>query len=173
METNFSAGLELGFHPKWSASLDLGYVFYSNYHVNANSTNGIIIRPAMRYYIDHVRRSFLELELHYKNVHNKLTDWLDKGVVNGVPAYSQYQDFTIEKISYGVHVKIGYKAKLSKNEKLWLESYFGLGIRDRKESVINEPNSNFNFRNFTRWGPFNDDAIWVTAPFGFRLLYRL
>ena len=79
IETNFSGGLEYRLKDNLAVSLDVGYIFYSNYYQSRNgNSSGFSLRPALRYYTDNYKRFYIKAELHFKTVTTKLTDWLVK-----------------------------------------------------------------------------------------------
>jgi Protein of unknown function (DUF3575) len=174
IETNFSAGAEHLLNNQWAAGLDIGYIFNSTYYEKTNSVSGIIIRPAIRYYFNVYARHYIEAELQYKSSRSKITDWLQKDLVNGVPTYQRYQDFTMAKNVYGINLKMGGRGSLSRNERLWIEYYFGMGIRTRRENVLHEPNSRYGIVNrFRIVDNTGSAAALFSIPLGVRLLLKI
>lgn len=176
IETNFSGGLEYRLKDNVAISLDAGYIFYNNYYQQRNgNSSGFLLRPAIRYYTDDAKRFYIEAEFHFKKVTTKLTDWLGKDCVNDVRTYEEFTSFKIRKNVLGVNLKIGYQVKLSKNDKLWLEPYFGLGIRYKKEFVLHEPTSCYRFASiFNRRNEVaNTNKMQGSIPFGLRFLIKI
>jgi hypothetical protein len=172
VETNFSLGYENRFHKNWSAGVDAAWIFYSNYFEDTKHTNGFILRPAARYYIPGLDGMYLETELHYKYAVYTIQDWVGRNCVNEVPSYEQFTKFHYLKEAYGFHFKTGFQGSISKNRKLWLEFYLGIGPRWRSEKVINSPNSCYN--NGRRLiGEEPGVNTGVATPVGVRFLYKL
>jgi hypothetical protein len=176
IETNISGGLEYRLKDNVAISLDAGYIFYSNYYQLRNgSSSGFLFRPAIRYYTDKDKRFYIEAELHFKTVTTKLTDWLGKDCVNNVMTYEEFTDFKVRKNVIGLNLKFGYQIKLSKNDKLWLEPYFGLGIKQRREFVLNEPMSCYRFGGiFNRRNTVtNVKEMQGSIPVGLRFMIKI
>jgi hypothetical protein len=134
-DVNFSIGAEYGLKPNWSIGSDLAYVYQSAYLYESKNSKGFIFRPFIRFYPGKDKRGFLEAELHYKYVSYKLTDWIARDVTNGVPAYEEYTTFHFRKNVFGVSIKTGTQANLSRNKKFRLELYIGLGIRFKNQGA--------------------------------------
>ena len=173
IETNFSVGAEHQLNKRWGVGLDAGYIFYSNYYEKSKQSSGIILRPAARYYLNENGKGYVEAELHYKNCRYKIADWLQKDIVNGVATYEQFQTFTLAKNVYGANIKLGTKARLSRNERLWMEFYFGMGLRYKKQRVIHEPNSNYIPLSTFRLLIDDGNRALFSMPAGIRLLLKL
>lgn len=178
IETNFSGGLEYRLKDNLAVSLDVGYIFYNYYYQQRNgNSSGFLFRPAIRYYTDEAKRFYIEAELHFKTVTTKLTDWLGKDCVNDVRTYETFTAFKIRKNVIGLNLKIGYQIKLSKDDKLWLEPYFGLGARLKNEFVLNEPTSCYNFASIFNRRNGNDiantDKMQGSVPLGLRFLIKI
>jgi hypothetical protein len=142
IESNISVGYEKKVTKRFSYSMDAGYVFYSSLYQNKlEKISGVVLRPAVRYYTNDKKPFYVELELHYKTATNTIKDWLGRSCVNEVSAYLQYTSFKIRKHIVGFNVKAGYQTRLTKNSKYWLEPYIGLGVKYRKEQLVDEPNS--------------------------------
>src|SRR5690606_1821713 len=146
--------------------------FHSGYYSNQKNSNGFIFRPAVRHYFTASGKHFIEAEFHYKVVNHEMEDWLGRDVVEGVPSYEQFTNFIYRRQSLGVNIKTGVQSRVSKNDKLWLEFYLGLGLRKRWEGLHNEPNSIFNNAN-TMFRNMSENEIYPAVPIGLRLLYVL
>ena len=176
IETNFSGGLEYRLKDNLAVSLDAGYIFYSNYYQARNgNSSGFLLRPAIRYYTDTYNRFYIEAELHFKTVTTKLTDWLGKDCVNNVMTYEELTNFKMRKNVIGLNLKIGHQIKLSKNDRLWLEPYLGLGIKQRNEFILNEPTSCYRFGGiFNRRNTVsNIKEVQGSIPVGLRFMIKI
>ena len=146
LETNLSLGFEYRLKNNTAVSLDVGYVFISNtFNDNTLKANGIVVRPAFRLYTGERKRFYIETEAHLKSVTTTIRDWISRGVENNVPNYQEFTNFRIRKNVMGANFKIGYQARLSKDNKFWMEPYFGIGVKLRRTFLYKEPNSSYNF----------------------------
>jgi hypothetical protein len=110
------------------------------------------------------------VQLHYKYAAYQITDWLGKDVNNGQAAYEEYTTFHFRKKVWGLHLIGGGSANLTEDKRLRMEFYLGLGMRYKRQYVINgtylRPN-----------GAFVElyDAHYntVVLPMGVRLVYDL
>ena len=176
IETNFSGGLEYRLKDNLAVSLDASYIFYSNYYQSRNgNSSGFLLRPAIRYYTDTYNRFYIEAELHFKTVTTKLTDWLGKDCVNNVMTYEELTNFKMRKNVIGLNLKIGHQIKLSKNDRLWLEPYLGLGIKQRNEFILNEPTNCYRFGGiFNRRNTVsNVKEVQGSIPVGLRFMIKI
>lgn len=169
-DENASFGIEYKFDPHLSAGSDLAYIFNSEYMSGTKHTDGFIVCPFIRFYPNIERRGFFEIQLHYKYVSYQLTDWLGKDVVNGIPSYEEYTTFHFIKKAWDIHVNTGSSANLSKNKKLRLEFYVGLGIRFKKQYVNS---GTYNREKGAFLELYNPDYSTVVLPMGMRLVYDL
>ena len=169
-DQNISFGGEYKFAPLWSAGTDVGYVFHSNYLSESKFTSGIILRPFIRYYLDKDGRGFLEGQIHYKKVSYEITDWIGRDVSNGVPAYEEYTSFKYRKRVFDLRINIGDNVSLSRDEKLMLEPYIGIGVRFKKQGVDGSV-----YQRGNRWlGKLYDEKYSsVVLPLGLRLVYQV
>ena len=171
-DNNFSVGMEQLITRHFSVALDAGWIFHSQYFRNAKSSNGILLRPAFRWYPRAEGRGFVETELHYKMVSYRIEDWIGRECDNDVPAYDQFTVFSYRKHSYGFHLRGGVKGALDREEKFWLEFSGGLGIRWREQGLHNESNSCYN-RVGTFFNPDpNGRSVISVVPFTLRGLYK-
>jgi hypothetical protein len=169
-DENFSVGGEYRFAEHWSAGSDVAYIFTSEYLSQSKSSHGVIIRPFIRFYPENGRNGFFEMGLHYKHVDYRITDWIGKNIVNGIPTYEKYETFSFIKNAYEVNFKAGTAANLSRNKKWRLEFYGGLGVRFKKQHSQN--GSYTRHRNlFTSiYGP---GYSTIVIPMGMRLVHDL
>jgi hypothetical protein len=141
LDGNINLGSEYRFNGTWSATLDAGAIFYSQYFANSKKTRGILLRPGVRIYPGKYKDYFVELQLHYKQVMYHITDWIERDLVNGVPSYEELTTFRYQKRVWGVHIMGGIKEYLGSNHRLSIEVYLGLGVHFKKQNPYNEPNS--------------------------------
>ena len=168
---NFTVVIEQPLSNHLAVAMDAGWIFHSQYFSNATSSNGILLRPAIRWYPREEGRGFLEMELHYKMVSYKLEDWIGRDCDNNVPAYDEFTTFAYRKHSYGFHLRGGVKGALDHEKRFWVEFSGGLGIRWRQQGLHNEPNSCYN-RVETFFNPTGSNVI-SGMPLTLRALYRL
>lgn len=170
LDENASLGAEYKFAPKWSAGSDVAYIFSSEYLSDNKRTRGFIVRPFLRFYPNIERRRYVEVQLHYKSASYQLTEWLGKEVVNGVPSYEEYSTFHFIKKALGVHLNAGTSANLSRNKKLRLECYIGLGVRFKKQY-----SDKGTYLREKGWFPelYQPHYATVVMPMGMRLVYDL
>lgn len=128
-DQNLSFGFEKKFSGQWSYGADIAYIFYSDYLSKSKRSNGYMIRSFVRYYFKENKRDFIETELQYKRMAYEISDWIGKDVVNGIPAYEEFEMFDYIKHVYGIHMKVGTQTKLSADERWRVEWYAGLGYR--------------------------------------------
>lgn len=174
VDPNLSIGYEHRYNKNWAMSVDAGWIFFSRYYDHVKRTNGIIVRPAIRHYFGRSNNGFLELELHYKRSVYRIEDWLGRDCVNDVSAYEELTTFNYLRQVLGFHLKLGGQAKLSRNGRLALEYYFGLGARWSSQKVLDEPTSCYKYGTgvFGQIGQSKNRAT-VGIPAGVRLLYSL
>lgn len=168
-DLNISFGVEQKISKKSSFALDLGYVPYSE-QFSRKRANGFVIRPAYRFF-PNGNRFFLEAELHYKQVTQKMADWIGRDVVNNVPAYEEYVEFKLRKKVWGAHLKLGRQYYIS--NRLWLEFYLGFGVHYRRYSVINYPGSQYQIPNVFNFVMTGQTETLAALPAGLRILYRI
>ena len=86
------------------------------------------MRPFVRYYpYNRDKYSFFEAGIHYKHASYQIKDWLDRDVINGVPSYEEYSIFHFLKNAFEFNMKIGTATDLTRDKKLRMEFYIGLG----------------------------------------------
>ncbi|OQP63545.1 hypothetical protein A3860_24710 [Niastella vici] len=141
LDGNFTVGGEYRFNKTWSATLDAGFIFYSKYMGYTEKTTGILLRPGIRKYAGKYKDYFFDLQLHYKEVMYRVYDWIDRGVVNGAPAYQELTTFRYRKQVYGVHLMAGGREFLTKDHRLFLEIVAGIGIHYKVTGAYHEGNS--------------------------------
>jgi hypothetical protein len=181
LETNFSMGAEYRLRDNVSVSLDAAYVFFSQYYSRFDDlkANGFIIRPAVRYYFDSDIRGYFEGEFHFKQMNYQFTDWLQKDIADGVPSYQELTNFKQRKQVFAFNFKLGYLAKLSSNNRFWLDPYMGIGVKYRKQFLLNQPpRTSYNYNNSafrTQSGKIEEPrkAAMPNLSFGMRVLIKL
>ncbi len=170
-DQNISLGAEYPFNPQWSAGIDAGYIFQSEYIRENTGVKGMILRPFIRYYFKEKRTGFLEANLHYKNVVYKVKDWIGRDITNGIPAYEELSIFDFNKNVYGINVVIGNKWNLDKkNNRIKLEPYAGLGARIRRQK---SGNGSFAFNNNWFSPDFEPKFSYLAILMGMRLTFKL
>jgi hypothetical protein len=173
---NASFGAEYRLNRSWSVTMDAGYIFYSLYTGKAKRTSGILLRPAIRKYTSKYRNRFIDLQLHYKSVEYHINDWLGKDVVNGVPTYEELKVFKYRKRVMGAHILFGGREALTRNRRLFLEAFFGLGLHYKEEWLPNEANSRYapgNSSIFRNASSEKVNHLLPAVPTGVRFIYRL
>jgi hypothetical protein len=171
---NLSFGAEYRFKKQWSATMDAAWVFYSYDFDESRHASGIILRPAVRYYLGGKLRRYVEGELHYKSITHRQQGWLGHDCVNGIPAYEEFTGFRYRKINYGFHIKTGIVYTLDKESRFYMDVYLGLGVHHRNLKIVNKPgccmvNANFSSSFFDNTQGTN----YIAIPMGARLVYRL
>jgi hypothetical protein len=168
IDNHLSFGLEKHFHSNWSAGSDAGWVFHSAYARSIKETNGLLVRPFIRYYTS-PGKNFWEAELHYKYVAYTIEDWIGRMPVNNVPSYEEFTRFKLNKHATGIHFKYGGQSNLSPDKKFKLEYTIGTGVRFKRHKV---PGGIYNTR-----GLFNDAStetyIGPLLLMSFRFVYVL
>lgn len=169
-DQNISIGIEYRFNTHWSTGSDAAYIFRSIYLSESKVASGIILRPFIRYYPRKNGSGFIEAEIHYKYVTYQLTDWIGRDATNGVPAYEEYTTFNYNKRAVGLNIKTGTDANLSRDKKLRLEIYIGLGVRYKKQGV---DNGIYTRTRGSFGGLYDPEYSTVVLPLGMRLVYDI
>jgi hypothetical protein len=143
LDGNVSVGGEWRFNKTWAVIMDAGYIPYSTYLFGTTKTSGVLLRPGVRLYAGKYRNVFLDLQLHYKGVRYHVDDWLDKGVVNNVPAYQERKVFQEQKRVYGGQFIVGGKEFISDDYRWFLEFYIGFGLHYKEEWLHGEPDARY------------------------------
>lgn len=187
LDGNINIGSEYRFNDTWSATLDAGGIFYSQYFEKNKRATGFLLRPGVRVYPGKYKNYFVDLQLHYKQVMYNIRDWIDRDVVNDVATYEEYKTFRYRKRVMGVHVMGGMKKYLSRNHRLLIEAYVGLGVHFKNQKLVDEPNGRYdapfslvttdNTNNNTAGNTSNNTprerSVVPALPGGIRLTYRL
>ena len=173
VEPNLSFGYEYRFQENWAIAGDIAWVFYSRYSEQANHADGFIFRPAIRRYIGPRKETFLDAEFHYKYVVSLIEGWLGRDCVNGVPAYEEFTTFHYLRQSIGFNLKMGARSNISKNNKLGIEYYLGLGVRRNFQNVLHEPTCCYIYATNPVGVQNEDGQITAAVPIGLRILYNL
>lgn len=173
---NASFGGEYRLNKTWSVTMDAGYIFYSLYTGKAKRTSGILLRPGIRKYTSKYRDRFIDLQFHYKSVGYRINDWLGKDIVNDVPTYEELKVFKYRKRVMGAHILFGGREELTRNRRLFLEIFLGLGLHYKEEWLPDEPNSRYNpdgSSNFRSASSQKVNRVLPAVPMGVRLIYAL
>jgi hypothetical protein len=162
-------GVEYRFRSRWSVVGDVGYIGNSRYLEENGKTRGFEVRPAMRYYYSRNGLGYVQGQLLYRRVNYRLTDWLGKNCVNGVPTFEQLQEFRFQKQNVGAAIVLGSIQELSPR---WLvDISLGLGLQHRTHNLKAGANSCY----VPRGGLFRtaiQDDIWLpTMPIAVKLAY--
>ncbi|MEO6611158.1 MAG: hypothetical protein ABIT05_03465 [Chitinophagaceae bacterium] len=188
----FDAGLMLGINYRWhknfSASFEPTLIFFTPFSDEGGkvSPSGIKIRSDLRYHFARKRKkspeTFLAPEFHYKYTKTRREGLFGINCQNGQCAYFQEAVYSQLKNEVGALLKAGIifpMGFISKKERLFLELYFGLGVKGLKfretdippgGSFVHSPNrSPLNFRN--SWG--RDHYNVPMMPLGLKLLFSL
>ncbi len=163
-------GGEYRFAPRMSASLDLAYIFSTNYYQEAEKTRGFNIRPAFRYYFGKRQHEFLQLQGFYKYVDYGMHGWVGKDCVNGVPSYNELQDYHFRKSVLGVNIMVGDLLPLS--ERAFVDIGVGLGVRFKEQRITDPrvciPRQEDNFIN-----RYTEKVTAISLPFSVKFAYML
>lgn len=171
LDANVTGGIAYTLNDRWSLSVDLSYIFYSGYLQESKGTSGYILKPAVRYYVSENRKFFIESSVWYKRSSYRMTDWVDKDCVNGVPSYQEFKSFRFRKRVVGLNVQGGVQKALMKSKLLRMEIYAGIGIRFKWQDIKNDSKACYQpdaiFQG-SFYGPYNVSA---GIPHGLRLVY--
>lgn len=163
------AGGEYRFNNKWSLLADVGYIFHSSYIEESKKARGFNFRPAARLYFGRTMTRYFQVQAFYKEVNYTVHDWLGKEAVNGVPAYSQLQDFQYRKQVTALSFMTGRMILLG-SEDWFADIYVGLGLRYRKLGLVGEENAVYELnRGF--WWPPDERLLTVHLPFSIKLVH--
>jgi hypothetical protein len=187
LDGNINLGSEYRFSGTWSATLDAGGIFYSQYFEKNRRATGFLLRPGVRVYPGKSKDYFVELQLHYKQVMYHIRDWIDRDVVNGVATYEELKTFRYRKRVMGVHIMGGMKKYLGRSHRLFIEVYSGLGVHFKDQYLVNEPNARYdppftlsttdntanNTAGNTSGNAPREKTVVPAVPGGIRLTYRL
>jgi hypothetical protein len=176
MDGNVMVGGEYRFSKTWAATLDAGYIFYSQYVGGMHGVTGILLRPGARWYSGDRNDLFIELQFQYKEVIYKVQDWLDRDLIDGVSSYQQYTTFRYRKVVLGGHITAGGKAFLTRDHRLFIEIYAGVGLHFRKQGPYKEPHSAYDFNPMVataRTPSTVVKTVWPALPVGMRLGIQL
>jgi hypothetical protein len=147
---------------------DVGYVFFSDYLIDAKKAVGFHIKPAIRFYHGKRNKGYFQVQPFHKMVTYTLHDWIGKECVNGVPSYDELKDFQFRKNVSGLNLVAGTLLPLGRGK--WLfDLYGGLGFRYKKQQVINEPNSCYNLGGTFGLNIFEEEVTSLNIPMGLRL----
>jgi len=170
LDQNISVGGEYKFSEHLSAGTDIAYIFESKYLSESKSSHGIILRPFIRYYPAKGRNGFLEGGFHYKHVSYRITDWIGKDVINGIPSYEQYTTFYFLKNVYELNIKAGTAVNLDRNKKFRCEFYGGLGARFKTQG---SHEGSYSRQRGSFFALYNPGYSTISMPIGMRLVYYI
>jgi hypothetical protein len=179
-EPTIVLGAEYRLKNNIAISLDAGYVLTSLIESDFYRADGFMIKPGIRYYLPATKRTYVEAELMHKQVNYQKLDWLGMGCVNDVPSYTELRRFTQRKNVTAFNIKIGRMASVVSTKKgnnfnrsLFVDYYFGLGVRYKRYSLVHAPdNSCYEFP--VVFGDANTTesvrSIWPNFTLGFRIV---
>ena len=188
----FDAGLMLGINYRWhknfSATFEPTWIFFSPFTDEGRklSPSGIKIRSDLRYHFARKRKknpeTFLAPEFHYKHTKTRREDLFGINCQNGQCAYFQEAVYSQLKNEVGALLKAGIifpMGFISKKERLFLELYFGLGVKGMKFTQTGIPEGG-SFVRPPRRSPLALRNSWVSdrytlpmMPLGLKLLFSL
>jgi hypothetical protein len=170
IDNNIMVGGEYRFQHNLSVSLDVAYIFFSNYYAESKKSHGFNVRPSFRYYYGKREHEFLQLQLFYKHVDYNMYGWVGKDCVNDVPTYNQLQDFIIKKNVKGINILVGELLPLS--EKMYIDMAIGLGVRFKDQKIASGgdciPSQTRSMVN-----RFDETVTSVSLPFAIKFAYIL
>ncbi len=168
---NVTAGTAYTLNDRWTISADVSYIFYSEYIQRKLGVSGYIFKPGIRYYLSERRRFFVESAPFYKRVGYKINDWLNKGYLNGVPAYQELTTFKFRKQVVGLNIQAGVQKSLMRNNMLRLEIYFGINVRYKWQDVKNDPMAFYRPNDLFNDIFYASRAFSAGIPQGLRVVY--
>ena len=141
LDMNITGGLEYVYAKKKSVSIDLGYVFASGRPSQNNSglspAVGFIGRLAHRFYLSENDAWFIDADITARTTrYNDGEQWVDRGVVNGVPAYQELMQVYSRFNAVILECKGGRFAYIASSGKSTFEYWIGLGVRYRNFYAI-------------------------------------
>lgn len=187
LDGNITVGGEYRFTNTLSATMDAGYIFYSEYFSKSKRASGILFRPGVRVYPGKYKDYFVDLQLHYKQVMYHVKDWIDRDLVNGVASYEELKTFRYRKQVWGVNIMGGMKQYMTRNHRFFIEVFLGVGIHIKDQNLYHEPNARydapftFNTTNNATNNTTNDAqnntpsgrSVLPAVPGGIRLTWRI
>ncbi|WP_205512357.1 DUF3575 domain-containing protein [Longitalea arenae] len=184
LDNNVNLGAEYRLNKNWSATMDAGFIFYSQYFSKTRQATGWLFRPGIRLYPGKYKSFFIDLQLHYKEVTYHVKDWIERDVVQGVASYEELTRFRYKKTVTGAHLMIGGRKYLTSNRRFLTELYFGLGLHFKEEGPYHQPaNSRYDRAmrmmpqsiNLNEVNANNAPRKWIllAVPWGLRIIYRL
>ena len=155
--------------------MEAGWIFYSLYAQRTRRTNGIILRPSIRWYLSQSEHIFLELQGHYKYVSYDIKDTLSYDASGTTPAYGLDTTFKFNRKVMGVHFMTGIKVPLSNNRRFWMEFYLGIGMHYKWQTYFRHPKSIYRAEDknrIIRIHDMNGDG-GPAFPAGIRFVYQI
>ncbi len=169
-DLHLNVGAEHRYHPSWSVAAEVSTYLVSGYYNSVKKTRGYMFRPSLRFYPRPSGKMYFDAELFYKKVNYSFTDWLGKAARNGVPAYEEYTDFTLQKSVMGGHLKIGRQSYLISDKRWRAELFVGLGVRNKKERIREDPHAVYTPGNLFFFDPDFDPSLQLSGTMGFRIV---
>lgn len=168
-------GAEYRLNDKWSVGSDLAYIFYSFRSSNSINTTGYKARAELRYYFKQKNRVawFTAFELGHKQTSSRVSE--EVGIGAG-PDYFQRIDYKEIRSALSASLKMGFQRYIDKKQKIFIEGFFGLGVKvlsEYKKDYVLPPNA---------WNNGQDEDIYFTIfgeggspnfPAGLRIGFRL
>jgi Protein of unknown function (DUF3575) len=170
VDNGIMLGGEYRFNARYALVMDASYLFQSYYLTAPKDVSGFTVRPALRFYTGKKEgREFFQVQAFYKQVDYTFYGWIDKNIINGVPSYSQLQDYIYNKEVWGVNFMAGYLETFSSG-RFYLDLAGGIGLRLKRQGVA-EPNSRIQQRR--NIGIYKEKMTTFSLPFNIKLAYAL
>lgn len=171
-DMNLTFGAEKKLTNNLSVAVDAGWIFFSQRFEETKSTNGLLLRPSVRFYPGK-KLFYIEGELHIKHVIYRMEDWIGREAVNGVPAYEQFATFKLRKDVIGPHIKAGRMVAIFQNPRLMLDFYLGVGVHFRRYKIPGQPaNSTYRVQSDFNRIVVGETKQQFALPAGVRMVYR-
>lgn len=173
-DNTLMSGAEYLLNPRWRLTADAGYVFYSMFaRDGSRAASGFVFRPGAKYFFGK-RGYYLQAQAFYKRVSQSVQDWVDKDVVNGIPAYAQFQRFNLRRNVAGVNLIYGEMMPFFGMRNVFVDTYVGIGLRTRTNKPVLPKTDSYNSNNrWTRsgWLTIDEEGLLPSVPIGVRLLF--
>ena len=180
LQPSLTLGSEWRFGKNTSVGLDVSTLFTT---ISSDVKKwGYIIKPSLKLFLpsgNNIATNFyIEPDVFWKRQFKNESNWLGKGVENGVPAYFQFTNYTIVKDVIGANIKIGTQSTF-KSKNMMFEFYLGFGVRKISKFIKNEPDALLRAQdNLFFSGEISTDGwsrgepYWgVSFPMGIRISY--
>jgi len=175
LDENFTVGGEYRFNNTWSATMDAGFIFNSQYMNHCDRATGVLLRPGIRKYAGKKKDYFFDLQFHYKDIMYHMNDWIQRDIVGGVSTYEQLAKFRYRKQVYGIHLTAGGKEFFTKDHRLFMEVTAGFGLHFKKIGTWHEGNSRYEdpYSLSANDNAFRVNTVVPALPVSIKLVYRL